>query len=82
MLDRLKVLLNNSEEGTQREECPNCWGKQEYKGQQRQILKDQQIDVNNQRSKYSFVQKFVVERITGIKLKKKVVNNNNQVLRG
>ena len=50
--------------------CPNCWGKQEYDGVIRTLLKDQQIDVNNKQASHAFIQKFVIERIDGITLKK------------
>jgi len=50
--------------------CPNCWGKQEYDGTIRELLKDKQIDINNNKDAHGFIQKFVVERIDGITLKK------------
>ena len=50
--------------------CPNCWGKQEYDGTIRDLMKDKQIDVNNRQDAHAFIQKFVVERIDGITLKK------------
>lgn len=50
--------------------CPNCWGKQEYDGTVRELIKDKQIDVNNKSGAHNFIQKFVVERIEGISLKK------------
>jgi len=50
--------------------CPNCWGKQEYDGVVRELLRDHQIDVNNKKSADAFIRKFVVEKIDGITLKK------------
>lgn len=50
--------------------CPNCWGEQEYDTQIRELYVDKQIDVNNHRDNYAFIQDFVVNRIKGIKLKK------------
>lgn len=50
--------------------CPNCWGKQEYDNQIREMYKDKQIDVNNHKANYAFIQEFVVTHINGIKLKK------------
>ena len=54
--------------------CPNCWGKQVYGDQIREIYIDKQIDVNNHAANYSFIQKFVIGEIDGIHLKK---GNNN-----
>ena len=50
--------------------CPNCWGKQEYDNQVREMYKDKQIDVNNGEANYAFIQKFVINHIDGIHLKK------------
>ena len=50
--------------------CPNCWGKQEYDHEIREMYKDKQIDVNNHEANYAFIQDFVVTHIDGIKLKK------------
>ena len=50
--------------------CPNCWGKQEYDNVIREMFEDKQIDVNNHQESYAFIQKFVVEKIDGIRLKK------------
>lgn len=50
--------------------CPLCWGYQEYDGKIRKLLKDKQIDVNNHRDAYMKVEKFIVQYINGIKLKK------------
>ena len=50
--------------------CPNCWGKQEYDNQIREMYEDKQIDVNNGEAHYAFIQDFVVTYVEGIKLKK------------
>ena len=50
--------------------CPNCWGKQEYDNQVREMYEDKQIDVNNGSANYAFVQEFVVKHLDGIHLKK------------
>lgn len=73
----IKVLLDffsRPQEETKNEVpqgvCPNCWGKQEYDNQIRELYKDKQIEVNNHEANYAFIQDFVVTRIDGIKLKK------------
>jgi len=48
--------------------CPNCWGEQEYDNMIRHMYLDKQIDVNNQKANYAFIQDFVVNRINGIRL--------------
>ena len=50
--------------------CPNCWGNQQYDNVVREMFVDKQIDVNNHESSHAFIQKFVVERVNGITLKK------------
>ncbi len=50
--------------------CPNCWGEQEYDRQIRDLYKDKQIDVNNHKANYAFIQDFVVTHLSGIHLKK------------
>lgn len=50
--------------------CPNCWGEQEYDNTIRTLYKDHQIDINNHKANYAFVQKFVVTYLDGIRLKK------------
>lgn len=50
--------------------CPNCWGSQEYDKVIRELYDDKQIDVNNKDANYAFIQKFVVEQLDGIHLKK------------
>jgi len=50
--------------------CPNCWGKQEYDNEIRELRRDKQIDVNNHEANYAFIQDFVVNRVEGIRLQK------------
>lgn len=50
--------------------CPNCWGTQEYDDEIRELYKDKQIDVNNHKAHYAFIQEFVVKHVDGIRLKK------------
>lgn len=55
------------------ENCPFCWGYQEYGDKTRSMPKDKQIDVKNHRDKYVKVGKFMVEHIDGFKNKKRIV---------
>ena len=48
--------------------CPNCWGEQEYDNMIREMYTDMQIDVNNHKANYAFIQDFVVTNLNGIKL--------------
>ena len=50
--------------------CPNCWGNQEYDNTIREMYVDKQIDVNNHEANHAFIQDFVINKITGIKLVK------------
>ena len=50
--------------------CPTCWGHQEYDNVIRELYEDKQIDVNNHAANYAFIQKFVVNKIDGIRLKR------------
>jgi hypothetical protein len=50
--------------------CPNCWGNQEYDNIIREMYEDKQIDVNNKEANHAFIQEFVVNRVSGITLKK------------
>jgi hypothetical protein len=49
--------------------CSLCWGRQEYDGKIRTLLKDKQIDVNNHKDSYMIIQDFIKNNIDGIKLK-------------
>ena len=50
--------------------CPNCWGTQEFDNQIRDLYYDKQIDVNNHKANYAFIQKFMVTHLDGIHLRK------------
>ena len=51
--------------------CPNCWGKQEWDGKFKDYVADPTKDVLNKdaTAQQAFIQKFVTENITGIRLK-------------
>ena len=72
LIENIISYLRNSRsetEGTAPEGvCPNCWGRQEYAGTIRDLYEDKQIDVNNHKAQYAFVQEFIVNRIKGITL--------------
>ena len=50
--------------------CPNCWGEQEYDSMIREMYVDMQIDINNHKANYSFIQDFVVTNLKRIIIKK------------
>lgn len=58
-----------SPEGT----CPVCWGKQEYDGKIRTLLKDKQIEINNHQASYMIIQEFMTHNIDGIELKEGII---------
>ena len=67
-----KIFGNNAKkeiEELSKGYCPNCWGDQEYDNVIREKYKDIQIDVNNHKANYAFVQDFIVTHLNGIKLK-------------
>ena len=76
----LKKLFGNKETKLKLEEqdiveagaCPNCWGIYEYEDQFIQAEVDRQRDIINQdrSAQKAFVQKFIEDHITGIRLKK------------
>lgn len=72
LIDRLVAFFQRPETETQGKTpegmCPVCWGYQEYDGKIRQVIKDRQIDVNNHRQSYMFLQEFVREHIEGFEL--------------
>lgn len=70
LINFLKKPKEETESKTPEGTCPLCWGYQEYDAKMRQLFKDKQIDVNNHRDRYMKVQKFVIENIDGIRLKK------------
>lgn len=79
MIEKLIAFFKKPKEETKEETpegfCPNCWGKQEYDNVIRELYEDQQIDVNNHQANYAFIQKFVVDRIDGIRL----IKGNNGI---
>jgi len=74
MIETLIGFFKKPGEETQNEVpeglCPNCWGKQEYDNQIRELYKDKQIDVNNHEANYAFIQDFMVTHLNGIHLKR------------
>ncbi|MEO1625835.1 MAG: hypothetical protein AAFV25_11815 [Bacteroidota bacterium] len=52
--------------------CPNCWGKQSYGDEFVELVNDRQKDIINKNpaTQKAFVEKFIEERLTGIRLKK------------
>jgi len=60
---------NGSEAKAPEGVCPNCWVKQEYDNEIRDMVEDPQIEVNSGSTKYAFIQDFVVNHIDGIKLR-------------
>jgi len=52
--------------------CGPCWGKQEYEGKFIEYAKDQQKDILNhdKTAQKAFVQQFIEDQVTGIKLQK------------
>jgi len=67
---RMDKISANAQDFPTQNNCPNCWGDQEYENVIRKKYRDPQIGVNNFRSKYSFVRKFMVTYLSGIKLKR------------
>ena len=50
--------------------CPNCWGHSEYGDQFVEYVEDRQRDIKNKdtSAQKAYIQKFVEDRITGIRL--------------
>lgn len=73
LLDTLVDFFSRSPDDTRGDTpdglCPNCWGRDEYDGQVRDVAKDRQINVNNHQERYAFIQQFVVNHVDGIRLK-------------
>lgn len=55
------------------EECPFCWGYQEFGSQKRTITEDKQINVKNHSDKNVKVGKFMFEHVDGYKNKKRIM---------
>lgn len=49
--------------------CANCWGYQEWQQRQRDMVNDRQLDVKNGLIRYDFINKFVVSKVEGIRLR-------------
>lgn len=64
-----------SEEPSPAGTCPVCWGKQEYDGKIKTLLKDKQIDINNHKDSYMIIQQFLTQNIDGIELKEGIVTD-------
>ena len=60
-----------SEEIVEAGACPNCWGTQEYDNKFIEFIEDQtKSNINLDHSKRkAFIQQFVEDRVSGIKLK-------------
>ena len=76
MLESLMQFFGKSKEETKGKTpeglCPNCWGEQEYDKVIREMHYDKQIDVNNHTAQHTIIQKFVVNKVEGIKLEKTI----------
>ncbi|NHE56497.1 hypothetical protein G9Q97_06690 [Cyclobacterium sp. GBPx2] len=72
MIDKLIEHINKPEVETKNKApeglCPVCWGIQEYDGKVRVLVKDRQIEINNQQKKDMRLKAFVKEHIEGIRL--------------
>ncbi len=55
------------------QDCPFCWGYQEFGSQTRIITEDKQINVKNHQDKNVKVGKFMVEHVDGFKNKKRIM---------
>lgn len=80
MIEKLISFFKQSREETKGKipegVCPNCWGEQEYDNMVRELYVDKQIDVNNHEANYAFIQDFVLNKISGIKL----IKGNNSFI--
>ena len=61
------------EKPTNLQDCPFCWGYQEFGSESRVMGYDKQIDVKNHRDINVKVGKFMVEHVDGFKNKKRIV---------
>ena len=76
LLDKLVGLLTSTEKPSEEAlleagVCPNCWGKQEYANEYREIVKDKtKSNINKDASgQKAFIEQFVETHLTGIQLK-------------
>ncbi len=70
LISFFKRPKSETEDQTPEGFCPNCWGRQEYDNQIRELYKDKQVDVNNHQANYAFIQDFMVTHLDGIHLKR------------
>jgi len=56
--------------------CGNCWGYYEYDGKVRQILHDEQIDVENHVHTRTFIKEFVATHVEGVRLRNHITNGD------
>jgi hypothetical protein len=74
MIEELIAFFKRPQEETKNKApkgyCPNCWGKQEYDKQIRELYRDKQVEVNNHEANYAFIQDFIVTYLDGIHLKR------------
>lgn len=73
---KISIFVSN-EEIIEAGACPNCWGRNEYDRHYKEYVYDQKkSNINHDRQgKKAFIQQFVEDHITGIRLKK----NGNQL---
>ena len=73
LIDTLSTFFSRPAEETAGETpegmCANCWGHYEYDGEVRQVARDRQVDVNNQRARHAFIRDFVVTHVDGVRLR-------------
>lgn len=62
-----------SKEKQSPEDCPFCWGYQDYGDKTRTLSYDKRIDVKNHKDKYVKVGKFMVEHVDGFKRQKRII---------
>ncbi len=74
IINYFKTNSDNNKDSSPNGICPICWGYQQYNGKIRTILVDKQIDVNNHKDSYMFIQDFVKNNIEGITLKVGIVS--------
>lgn len=75
-LNNLKSLFQKPQEETKSKaanQCPVCWGYQQYDHQFKTVYPDRQIDVNNHSYKFMRIQRMLTRYINGIRLKKGVI---------
>lgn len=69
------IFRRNRKKFSEKVSCALCWGYQEYDHKIRKLYKDKQVDVNNHRGSYMRIQKFLIDKIDGIRLKKGEIVN-------